>query len=232
MEFTEEAKAAIEGFISKVLGRMSVSGPDRTEVEKELRSGYYESAEARASERGDTKVTLADVTRAIAAEGTPEQIAICYMKSYAGHLRRAGLLSRTVAYFLDAVIVSSVISILIVPWILLLVAAQDIDQSSWIIALVILINLAFVLTAVGVAMSYIVILEGYFGRTPGKYVMGLTVLKENGTKIGYREAFLRNIPKFFGNFIVIDALVMLLFFREEKQRGFDKVAGTIVVHTR
>jgi hypothetical protein len=159
MEFTEEAKAAIEDYLKKVLGHTSLSGMDRTEVEKELRSSYYESAESMAKERGDIKVTLADVNRTLSGEGTPVQIAICYMKSYAGHMRRAGLLSRTVAYFLDAVIVSFGIVILIVPWILLLVATQDIDQSSWIVALVILANLVFVLTAVGVALSYIVILR-------------------------------------------------------------------------
>jgi uncharacterized RDD family membrane protein YckC len=232
MEFTEEAKAAIEDYIGKVIGRMSLSGKDRTEVEKELRSGYYEGAEARARERGSSQVTLADVSRMLAGEGTPEQIAACYMRSYAGNLRRAGLLSRTIAYFIDAIIVSLCIGALIIPFILLLIASENIDQNSWAVALIIMVTVAFIIAVLGIAIGYFVILEGYFGKTVGKYVMGLMVLKEDGTRIGYREAFIRNIPKFVGNFIVIDALIMVLFFYKEKQRGFDKVAGTIVVHTR
>jgi hypothetical protein len=31
---------------------------------------------------------------------------------------------------------------------------------------------------------------------------------------------------------VIDALIMLIFFNKEKQRGFDKIANTMVVHAK
>jgi uncharacterized RDD family membrane protein YckC len=46
------------------------------------------------------------------------------------------------------------------------------------------------------------------------------------------ESIIRNIPKVVGNsvFLFIDALLMLLVFNKEKQRGFDKIARTIVVH--
>ena len=83
-------------------------------------------------------------------------------------------------------------------------------------------------------MVYFIVLEGRFGSTPGKWLLGLRVLKEDGTRIGYVEAIIRNIPKVVGNsvFIVIDALLMLLLFNKEKQRGFDKIARTIVVHKR
>jgi uncharacterized RDD family membrane protein YckC len=250
MEFTEDAKAAIEDFIQKVIGRTSLSGEDRTEVEKELRSGYYESAESKAKERGDTKVVLADVARTLTAEGTPDQIAACYMKSYAGHLRRAGILSRTAAYFIDALIIGAGIFLLGVSVILILLAigvpstttsvgtSYHFDMQTgdsitgWMVAVIILVMMAFFVTAFGYIICYNILLEGYFGRTVGKYLLGLKVLKTDGTKIGYREAILRNIPKYVGNFIVIDALIMLIFFNSEKQRAFDKVADTIVVHTR
>lgn len=249
MEFKEEAKAAIEDQIQKVIGRTSLSGKDRTEVEKELRSGYYESAEARASERGDTKVTLGDVTRMLAAEGTPDQIATCYMKSYAGNLRRAGILSRTIAYLIDALIIGAGIMLFALTTVLFLMAigvpvetsASDTSFNArmsgdavtgWMVAVMILVMLAFFVTAFSYVICYTILLEGYFGRTVGKYLMGLKVLREDGTKIGYREAILRNIPKYLSNFIFFDALIMLIFFSKEKQRAFDKVAGTIVVHTR
>lgn len=231
MEFTEEAKVAIEDFIGKVIGRMSVSGTDRTEVEKELRSSYYEGAESRAKERADTKVTLSDVIRTLAAEGTPDQIATCYMKSYIGHIRRAGLLSRTTAYLIDIVVIVAGIWLFMIPLILLSLLAGDNITGWWVPAMI--IAAAFSITAViSFVLCYNIVLEGHFGQTVGKYVMGLTVVKSDGTKIGDREAILRNIPKYVGNFIFIDALLMLVFFYKEKQRAFDKVAGTIVVHTR
>jgi uncharacterized RDD family membrane protein YckC len=106
------------------------------------------------------------------------------------------------------------------------------DGVSFLVAMAMLLAImVFFVTAFGYVICYNILLEGYFGRTIGKYIMRLKVLKTDGTKIGYREAILRNIPKYVGNFIFIDALIMVLFFREEKQRAFDKVADTIVIHT-
>jgi uncharacterized RDD family membrane protein YckC len=100
------------------------------------------------------------------------------------------------------------------------------------VAMIILMNLGIGLIALGVLISYFAVLEGRFGRTPGKYLLGLKAIKIDGTPIDYKDALIRNIPKFFGNFIIIDALIMVVFFNKEKQRAFDKVANTIVVHTR
>ncbi|OPY25939.1 MAG: RDD family protein [Methanocella sp. PtaU1.Bin125] len=66
--------------------------------------------------------------------------------------------------------------------------------------------MAFFVTAFSYVICYTVLFEGYYGRTVGKYLLGLKVMKEDGTKIGYREAILRNIPKYLSNFIVFDAL--------------------------
>ena len=75
-------------------------------------------------------------------------------------------------------------------------------------------------------------LEGHFGYTIGKYLLGLRVLRTNGTKIGYKEALLRNLAKYNNYLIVIDTLIMLIFFNKEKQRGSDRIADTMVVYAR
>jgi uncharacterized RDD family membrane protein YckC len=106
------------------------------------------------------------------------------------------------------------IALLAVPIVLLLFRVGD-NVTGWLVAVVILAMLAFFATAVGFVVCYTIVLEGHFGQTLGKYVMGLKVLKADGTKIGYREAILRNIPKYVGNFIVIDALIMLVFFNQD-----------------
>jgi uncharacterized RDD family membrane protein YckC len=88
------------------------------------------------------------------------------------------------------------------------------------------------LSALVVILGYYVFLEGHFGYTAGKKIMGLLVLRTDGTKIGYKEAILRNLSKYVNNLIVIDTLIMLIFFYKEKQRGLDRMADTIVIHSR
>jgi uncharacterized RDD family membrane protein YckC len=230
MEFTQGAKDQIEKNLHDIMEYMTLAGKDRADVEKELRSGFYDRSEAVARERGSSSVTDEDVKKAVSDEGTPQEIASAYMRSYVGSLKRAGFWWRSLAYIIDGFILGIIIFVLASPFLLVSMWADTVQQTSWVIGLVILVNLAIGLIILGVIFCYTVIFEGRWGRTPGKYIAGLKVIKVDGTPIGYKEALLRNIPKFFGNFIIIDALIMVVFFRMEKQRAFDKVADTIVVH--
>lgn len=232
MELTQGAKDLIEKNLREIMDQMTLGQKDRADVEKELRSSFYEGSEAKAKERNANIITEEDVRKAFAEEGTPQEIAGAYMRSYAGSLKRAGFWYRSAAYIIDIAILSLIIAILALPFILVSVWADSINQASWIVAMVIMVNLVIGIIVLGVLFCYFVILEGRFGWTLGKYLLGLKVLKADGMPIGYKEALLRNIPKFFGNFILIDALIMIIFFNKEKQRAFDKVADTIVVHKR
>jgi uncharacterized RDD family membrane protein YckC len=232
MEFTKGAKDLIEKNIKDIMEYMTLSQKDRADVEKELRSSFFEGSEAKAMERGSSVVAEEDVLKALNEEGKPEDIASAYMTSYAGNLKRAGFWWRSAAYIVDLIIVGITIGILSSPFLLFTFVFESYDSRGWIAAMLILMNLAIGLIILGTLLSYFIILEGRFGKTPGKYLMGLKVLKIDGTRIDYKDALLRNIPKFFGNFVIIDALIMVIFFNKEKQRAFDKVADTIVVHTR
>jgi uncharacterized RDD family membrane protein YckC len=232
MEFTLGAKSLIEKNIKSIMEKMTLSQKDRADVEKELRSNLFEGSEAAAKVRGSNIVAEEDVLKAIGEEGTPEEIAAAYMGSYAGSLKRAGFWWRSAAYIIDMIIAGITIGILSLPFLALNFLFQTHDTPFYIAAIVVLMNLAIGLIVLGVLISYLVILEGRYGMTVGKYLLGLKVLKVDGSAIDYKDALLRNIPKFFGNFIIIDALIMVIFFNKEKQRGFDKVANTIVVHTR
>ena len=97
---------------------------------------------------------------------------------------------------------------------------------------ILIVGTVTALSALLVIIGYYVFLEGHFGCTAGKKIMGLCVLRTDGTKIGYKEAILRNLSKYINNLIVIDTLIMLIFFYKEKQRGLDRMADTIVVHGR
>ena len=45
-----------------------------------------------------------------------------------------------------------------------------------------------------IGIWYSIYLVQRFGGTPGKRVMGLSIVKLDGSRIGYREAILRNLP--------------------------------------
>ena len=80
-----------------------------------------------------------------------------------------------------------------------------------------------------VVLIYFIISEGFYGYTPGKWLMDLKVLRSDGRKIGYKEAMVRDITKLFILAIIADTLLMPLYWKD-RQRLFDKIAGTIVIH--
>jgi uncharacterized RDD family membrane protein YckC len=220
MEFNEDAKREIEKNLRDIVNNINLDNKDRIDIEKELRSTYYESAEA-----------------------APKETAASYMRSYASAMRRAGFWSRLAAFIIDNLILGVTIFILSFPMlILMLILNVPFTQSSdysWmghhsIPVLVMFFGIALVtiISDCIVGIGYYIVLEGHFGYTLGKYLMGLRVLKTDGTKIGYKESLLRNLSKYINNLIIIDTLIMLIFFNKEKQRGFDKIANTMVVHVR
>lgn len=88
------------------------------------------------------------------------------------------------------------------------------------------------ITAMLISTAYWTVTEGKNGATPGKQLLKMKVVKENGEKIGYGEAFFRNVAKFYEPlqlFSFFDYLSVL--FTDKKQRLLDKVVQTIVVRT-
>jgi len=243
MEFNEDAKREIEKNLKDIINNINLDNKDRTDIEKELRSTYYESAEAAARARNSTVVTTGDVNTAKAGLCTPKETAASYMRSYASTLSRAGFWPRLAAFIIDSIILCATIFILTLPMLVLMVILNvpfsKSSDYSWmgqhnpaVLALFFGLALITVVSDIIVGIGYYIVLEGHFGYTVGKYLLGMRVLKTDGTKIGYKESFLRNLPKYINNLIIIDALIMLIFFNKEKQRGFDKVANTMVIHVR
>jgi len=73
---------------------------------------------------------------------------------------------------------------------------------------------------------YTVTAESRAGRTFGKQLMGIYVVRESGARIGLGQAFLRQLP-FLGGFFFIDALFAL--FNERRQRAFELLTKTRAV---
>ncbi len=243
MEFSEDAKREIEKNLGEVVRRISMDSRERTDIMNELRSTYYEAAEDEARARGSDTVTLADARAAKASISSPRETGDSFMESYAAHLKRAGFWPRLAAFIIDSAILCALVFSLMMPFLAFMLLTgmptDDAANEAWFYALSPEMKLLFLVTVVTVLPAFLIIIfgyyfviEGHFGRTPGKYVMGLRVLKTDGTRIGYKEAILRNLSKYNNILIVIDVLIMLIFFNREKQRGCDRIADTIVVHTK
>lgn len=229
MEISEDATKMIEKRANKILKGIDVPGGDKNEIERELISNYIDASTAKAQARGASRVEGVDAAAAFETSSDPEEIAAMYMASYVKSLKRAGLPSRLVAYVIDSIIATILTVILAAPIIALKVfsASGDMYKVRFMVFseyfyLIIYLNIVII-------FIYFVVCEGFLGFTPGKWVLGLKVLRADGNKAGYKEAMLRTIPKLFIAAIVADAILMILYHGKDKQRIFDRIAGTIVI---
>ena len=141
----------------------------------------------------------------------------------------AGVARRFVAVFLDA-------------WFLLLLDYVVVRASGggdlWsytgdsedILFLVVLPLLIPLLMHLLIFLSYFVLCEAAFGATLGKAVMGLRVVREDGTPAGFGQVLVRNLFR-FPVFVYLVAAIAV-WTSPRNQRIGDRVAGTFVVKAR
>jgi uncharacterized RDD family membrane protein YckC len=82
---------------------------------------------------------------------------------------------------------------------------------------------------IAMLLAYFPLLEGRFGRTLGKRLLGLRVRSEDGLPAGYGQAFLRRLSFYF-EILPIEAL--FIPFHPKRQRWFDILAKTVVVREK
>ncbi|WP_159566042.1 RDD family protein [Budvicia diplopodorum] len=146
--------------------------------------------------------TVRDIT-------TPELIEI--------QLHPAGFLPRAFAFMIDTAI-------------------------RWLIMAIIAIPSAFIgKSGIGIFLIMLFLVEWFYpvifevlnrGRTPGKYAIGLKVLHDNGTPIGWSASIIRNFLRFadFFPLFYLFGLISMLLNKEFRRLG-DIVAGTLVVYS-
>lgn len=80
---------------------------------------------------------------------------------------------------------------------------------------------------------YFVLLEGWFGTTLGKWVLGLRVIGTDGRLPGLRKSLVRNALRVVDSLPTLNILGAILIQRSEERARFgDRVAGTRVICTR
>lgn len=205
----------VDRYVLDVLRNIEAPPRQRSRIEADLRAHLEE-----ALRRGESPATV------FARMGSPEEVAQEFMAGVTLHY--AGFWRRVIAFAVDLAVILLVAS----PLFGLAVLFSSLvprAPSGWEYALggvIIVAAWSTALMAVGVFILYFPMLEGRFGQTLGKRLLGLRVVKETGTPIGYREAFLRRLPFYF-DFIVLDAL--FIPFTPRRQRAFDIIARTVVI---
>jgi uncharacterized RDD family membrane protein YckC len=83
-----------------------------------------------------------------------------------------------------------------------------------------------------ITVLYFTLMEGFLGATVGKFVTGIRVVREDGTKLDIGAAFIRNILRVIDElpfFIPYLVGAILIWTSPTKQRLGDRVAKTVVV---
>ena len=130
----------------------------------------------------------------------------------------AGYVSRALAFIID----------LIVRFVIIIIVGQIIDSFG---------NFGsglYLLTAFIVEWFYPVLFEVlWYGQTPGKRVMGILVVNDDGTPIDWSSSIVRNLLRFadFLPFLWGFGILSMLLNRDFKRLG-DMAAGTLVIHQR
>lgn len=93
-----------------------------------------------------------------------------------------------------------------------------------------------VLSVFGVYWGYFVLFEAIWsGQTPGKRLMKLRVIREDGRPVRFFEVFVRNLLRIFVDFMPVPTYavgVVSIVFSSQSKRIGDFVAGTVVIKER
>jgi len=136
-------------------------------------------------------------------------------------------LLRLIAYIIDCIIVGIPAGII---WIII-TATAAFTGSYFFFAYGTWLVLPFILGIL--QLLYFIILDVSWGATIGKRVLGLQVQMENGGKVPFNKAFIRNISKIYWLFLVLDWLIgVATAGADRRQKYTDRIAGTTVASVR
>ncbi|GAB5389883.1 MAG: RDD family protein [Alphaproteobacteria bacterium] len=143
----------------------------------------------------------------------------------------AGFWIRALAYLIDAIIVTVVNMLIMLPITFLMGGAMAIDPNTGAVttsAAGILVNLLGL--AIGI-VYFIVLPAGSRQATFGKKIMGLRFVKQDGGPVTMGTLALRYIGYIVSSLLLFIGFIMIAF--TDRNRGLhDMIAGTLVVKTR
>ena len=145
----------------------------------------------------------------------------------------AGLGGRIVAFLIDRFIIGIIVGVAYFLMVMLIVAgaATQSDAGQSVAGLGILMVWLVVIPA---ALLIMLFNEVYLagknnGQTIGKKLMGIRIVKEDGTQFGYMDAFLRNVIGYWISSLVCSLEFFWGLFDSRNQTWHDKIFHTLVV---
>ena len=144
---------------------------------------------------------------------TPEQVHMSF--------ELAGIGSRFVALALDMLFQSVAFTLLMV--ILAALSVTMVNLGSWAIA-------GVIVAAALIFFVYFILFEGLtHGKTPGKMICGLRVIRDDGRPLDWNGTLARNLIRLIDFLPAFYAVgVISMFISKESRRVGDMVAGTLV----
>lgn len=156
-----------------------------------------------------------------------EHVSVITPESVGFSLEVAGLGSRFVALLLDSLFKGVVVAIIIA---LTLLSAPGMGGG---VLTGVFLAVGFVLAGLVAALYHVVLEAAWSGRTPGKRLMGLRVVKDSGVPIGFWDALIRNLLRmvdYLPSFYLVG--VVTIFSTPRHKRIGDLAAGTVVIKER
>lgn len=89
---------------------------------------------------------------------------------------------------------------------------------------------AFALFFIGIA--YYVAMEAMMGGTVGKKILGIKIVKQDGSPMDWQAAIIRNVLRIIDGIFVYLVGAIVIWTSKDRQRLGDKVARTLVVNAR
>ena len=145
----------------------------------------------------------------------------------------AGLGGRIVAFLIDRFIIGIIVGVAYFLMAMLIVAgaATQSDAGQSVAGLgILMVWLVVVPAALLIMLFNEVYLAGKNnGQTIGKKLMGIRIVKEDGTQFGYMDAFLRNVIGYWISSLVCSLGFFWGLFDSRNQTWHDKIFHTLVV---
>jgi uncharacterized RDD family membrane protein YckC len=206
-------------YVQKVMDLIYVPEPERQRIRADLQAHLQEGLAG-----GE------DLKALVERMGDPREVAAEFMSAVP--IVYAGFWRRTAAFLVDMIFIAVFASLATALTIALSNSVPEHPETvleNLAGGAVIILILISANAAIAAVLLYFPLLEGRFGKTIGKYLLGLRVLSEDGLPATYVQAFLRRLSFYFEIF-PIEAL--FLPFNPKHQRWFDLLAKTIVVREK
>ncbi|MFX0015807.1 MAG: RDD family protein [Candidatus Hermodarchaeota archaeon] len=183
--------------------------------------------------------------------GNPRDVAINLSQSHDWHDERARWRTRLFAWFLDLIIeIGLILCLLGIGFLVLVFTIIPFDElvgefSKWeqgtitvstqVLLMIIFITILLIIAFI-VWLGYNAAFEYYFGATIGKRLLNLMVVDQDGVRISWKQAIIRNLSKLYVSeeLLPLDVILGMILERMDpvkarNQRGLDILAETIVI---